>query len=291
MFEAMGVAFGQYRLFKIEDCGRVHSRDAFKIPDFRIVLNDGSQWLIEVKNLYQNTPFVQPFTIREQDISKLNHYAAEMRCELKIAIFWSRWNVWTLVSPAELRKVGNKFQIEFEQALQISGMLNLGDMSIGTTSPLRLRLLADTSKLRILGEDDTANMTIGGVKAFSEQREICDPLEQAIFFKLIEFGRWVCKGPTAVMDESQQLAALEYTWEPEEASDQGFDFIGQLSSLFSKYYARQTVRAGEIVQIEAEFIPDWFDPLMSKDHKSSALPLWRFLIQPNRKKPLRSPAP
>jgi hypothetical protein len=163
--------------------------------------------------------------------------------------------------------------------------MTLGDVSIGTTSPLRLRLFADTSKPRILNPDNTANMTIGDFKAFSEEREIVDSIDRKIFFMLIEYGRWTCEGPTAILDDSQQLEAIEFMWQPEEASDQGFDFIGELSSLFSRYYARQTVKEGEIVQIEAEFVPDWFGPLMSRDYKSSALPLWRFLIQPNREKP------
>ncbi len=145
MFEAMVVGFGKYRLLKIEDCGRVHPKDAFKIPDFRIILNDGSQWLIEVKNLYQKKPFEQHFQIREQDIFKMNRYAEEMRCELKIAIFWSRWGVWTLVAPSELTHVGNKFQVEFGRAVQINEMTTLGDVSIGTTPEFRREVQSPAS--------------------------------------------------------------------------------------------------------------------------------------------------
>lgn len=55
-----------------------------------------------------------------------------------------------------------------------------------------------------------------------------------------------------------------------------------LSTMFSRYYAEHTLGDEGVVQTEAELIPDWFAPLMASDHKSEALPLWRFILQPNR---------
>ena len=51
MFEAMVLSLGRFRLFKTEDIGRVHSATNYRAADFRIVLEDGKQWLIEVKNV------------------------------------------------------------------------------------------------------------------------------------------------------------------------------------------------------------------------------------------------
>lgn len=196
----------------------------------------------------------------------------------------NRWGVWTLVAPSELTRVGNKFQIGFERAVQINEMVNIGDVAIATASPLCLRFYADTSKPRTVNADGTANMTIAGFRFFSQERELVDPIDQKIFFMLTEYGRWVGERPTAIVNDAKQLEAIEFVWQPKETSEQGFDLIGELSYLFSRYYARQTVEEGEIIQIEAQFVPDWFGPLMSQGHKSSALPIWRFLIQPNREK-------
>ena len=52
MFEAMLVSLGDYSLLKPEDAGRIYPSEHFGVPDFRVVLRDGTQWLIEVKNVY-----------------------------------------------------------------------------------------------------------------------------------------------------------------------------------------------------------------------------------------------
>jgi hypothetical protein len=43
MFEALVVSLGQYKLLAKEDTGRVHPEGRFTAPDFRIVLENGTQ--------------------------------------------------------------------------------------------------------------------------------------------------------------------------------------------------------------------------------------------------------
>ena len=45
MFMALVIALGRYSLLKPEDNGRVYPIGAFRAPDFRLVLEDGEQWL------------------------------------------------------------------------------------------------------------------------------------------------------------------------------------------------------------------------------------------------------
>ena len=59
MFEALVVSLGRYRLLKPEDSGRIFPQRGFRAPDFRVVLEDGSNWLIEVKNVFESDPFYQ----------------------------------------------------------------------------------------------------------------------------------------------------------------------------------------------------------------------------------------
>ncbi|MGZ2402991.1 hypothetical protein [Rhizobium ruizarguesonis] len=49
MFEALIVGLGAYKLLKTEDTGIVHPEGQFTSPDFRPILTDGTQWLIDVK--------------------------------------------------------------------------------------------------------------------------------------------------------------------------------------------------------------------------------------------------
>ena len=48
MFEATVLSLGRFRLLKTEDIGRVHAATTYRAPDFRVVLDDGDQWLAEV---------------------------------------------------------------------------------------------------------------------------------------------------------------------------------------------------------------------------------------------------
>lgn len=48
MFEALIVSLGEYKLLKTEDTGVVHPKGLYTAPDFRLVLKDGTQWLIDV---------------------------------------------------------------------------------------------------------------------------------------------------------------------------------------------------------------------------------------------------
>ena len=47
MFEAMLISLGDFSVLKAEDQGRVYPRTGFRVPDFRVVLTDRTQWLIE----------------------------------------------------------------------------------------------------------------------------------------------------------------------------------------------------------------------------------------------------
>jgi hypothetical protein len=70
MFEAMVVAFDCFTLIKTEDAGTMHPEGVYSLPDFRIVLKDDSQVLVEVKNEYRQEPFAQRFDMRASDLEK-----------------------------------------------------------------------------------------------------------------------------------------------------------------------------------------------------------------------------
>ena len=93
MFAALVVSLGHYKLLNREDSGAAHPSGRLQAPDFRIVLNDGSQWLVEVKNFFDPEPGRQVFDLTSDYLGRLQSYADAVRCPLKLAIYWARWRI------------------------------------------------------------------------------------------------------------------------------------------------------------------------------------------------------
>jgi hypothetical protein len=94
MFEAMVVALGSYKLLKAEDTGRINPAGEYRVPDYRIVLEDDEQWLVEVKNVYEEDPLQQLRQIMSPSyLLSLDRYARATRATLKVAVYWARWGI------------------------------------------------------------------------------------------------------------------------------------------------------------------------------------------------------
>jgi hypothetical protein len=282
MFEALVVSLGRYKLLKTEDTGRVHPEGSYTAPDFRVVLRDGTQWLIEVKNVYEGDPLRQRLRLRKADFAKMAAYAATVQCPLKFALYWARWRIWALVDCTSFEPEGDKLAIDMIKAVQLSELAQLGDRTIGTTPPLTLRLMADPSKPRAVAPDGEVMFTINDAKIFCGDDEITDSLERNIAWIFMQYGDWQCSEPHAVLSD-ELLDGIEFVWTPREPANDGenFEMIGTLSAMFSRYYAEQTLKEDGIVQTEADLIPDWLAPLVDREHKTKTLPLWIFVIQPS----------
>lgn len=280
MFEALLISLGQFTLLKPEDTGRIYPPNEFRIPDFRVVLNDGTQWLIEVKNVYEKDPGKQERKLMTPEYyQQLRRYSRAMGAELKLAVYWARWGVWTLVSPTKLVDECGSLSLTMFDAMKANEMGKLGDRTLGTKPPLRFRLVADPSKPRSLEPDGNANFTPSNVQFFCDDIEITDARDREIAWVFVQYGNWEESGPTAILDDDT-LEAIEFCWRPIEQSHDGFAIIGSLSRMFARYFAEQTVRDGDVIRVRAPQKPDWFAPLVSTEYQSEQLPLWRFILQP-----------
>jgi len=131
MFEALVVTLGGVRLIKQEDSGVVHTEDdPLFVPDFHLVLRDGSRYLIEVKNFNPNGDFRKNFTLRRSYLDGLTRYAALMSCSLMIAIYWVGWNLWTLLPADIFQTKREKLSVNFFQAMKSNHMAILGDRDV-----------------------------------------------------------------------------------------------------------------------------------------------------------------
>lgn len=283
MFEAMVVALGRYKLLKAEDTGRVYPAGLYRAPDFRIVLEDDEQWLVEVKNVYEEDPYRQQRQIMTPSyLASLDKYAQATRASLKVAVYWARWAIWTLVSPLDLLDQNGYLKLDMKHAVRFNELGRLGDITIGTTPPLTLRLSANPSKPNTIGPDGLAPFTVGEVTMLSEERVLARPDEREMAWTLMTLGEWAAQDVKAIVIDGK-LSAIEYSWLPNERANEQterFEMIGTLSRMFSRYYAQQASGKSGAAQIELEHRPNWFAPLISSDYKSDALPLWRFIQKP-----------
>ena len=281
MFEALLVSLGEFELLKGEDGGRLFPDDRYRVPDFRTVLKDGSHWLIEVKNVYEREPLEQRrHLFTGPYLERLTAYADATGAELKIAVYWARWSIWTLVSPNRLMGPDGGLDLDMMTAMRVNELSRLGDRTIGTRSPLRLRLTMDEARTNPVDADGEVTFTVGGIQIFCADQEIVEPVEQEIVWVFMQYSRWRSDEPEAILD-GDRLLAIEYRWEPEELTNQGFEIVGSLSGMFAAYYAEHTVDSGEVVQIRAPLRPNWFEPLVSLQTTRRNLPLWTFAQRPN----------
>jgi hypothetical protein len=281
MFEDLVVSLGGYKMLKREDNGHVYSDERCIAPDFRIVLETGETWLVEVKNVYEPEPFEQVRELMTPEYrAALETYAAMAGGALKLAVFWARWSIWTLVSPEQLLSDDGYLILEMGRALQVSELGRLGDRTIGTRAPIIIRFVVNDACSQPINAEGMANVVFAGAETRSGDLEIEDPEDQQLAHLFIEYGEWRETGPHYIV-EGDRLQAVEFRYAPPEVSDQGFEFVGTLSRMFARYFAKETMRDGDVVQLNAPQKPAWFAPIIRRDRKSGALPLWVFELQPN----------
>ena len=281
MFEALVLSLDRYKMFKVEDIGRVHSSDKLRAPDFRVILEDGEQWLIEVKNVWQEAGALGKRRLMSPAYyASLAQYSALTGAKLKLAVYWSSWRIWTLVSPEALLNEQGYLKIDMRAAVLANELSRLGDVYLGTRSPITMRLETSSTPIDANGQ---AEITITGSAVFSEDRKLSKP-EEAMALLLVQFGEWE-EHDLGAKIEDNRVSAIEFQWRPRGENDKqdedGFAMIGSLSRMYAAHYLATTTRNGRITQIEIDDQASWFSPLNREDQKTANLPLWRFVQQPN----------
>lgn len=276
MFEALVIELGNSQFMKLEDAGGGYvTDDTVKIPDFRMVLNDGSQMLIEVKNFYQGDKPEKSFELSQDYFTEILRYSSLVNCDLKFAVYWVVWNMWTLVSPSVFQKTEKKMVLPLVEAMRMNEMAKLGDMSIGTKFPLGIRVVADTTKPRSIDKSGKGSFSIAKIELFCADRVITDKVERNVALYLMIYGNWKEEPLTGLcMDNLPEY--VEYRLMPLKDNKQGFEIIGELSSMFSRFYAQATVEGGKIGQLKIDVTPGSLGQLIPKNYQGKALPLWRF---------------
>jgi hypothetical protein len=273
MFEAMIRSFAQFRVFKHEDNGVVYGDGSFRVPDFRIVLKDGRQWLIEVKNAHFAKIEKQIATMSADYVASLRRYADAVGAPLMLAHYWSKINMWTVVSADRFLTQNGGIKIDFLEAMRFSHMGELGDISISLPGPLIFKGYRQ-------GNED-AEMSGYTWSVWRGNTQLTDPRDIRLANILMRNGSWPIDIPVDknLPDGTHEI---EFHAAVPEESDNGFDNIGFASMIFGNFYRNSTRESGEVTNLLAEPKPEWFEPLRDWDFKSSNLQLRLFKITPSQ---------
>lgn len=278
MFAYMAGSMGNCTLIKQEDGNGIClvADNTMSIPDYRLMLKNKETFFAEVKNCAETS-----LTFKESYIENLRKYADLNGAPLKIAIYWSRLKIWTLVSTDWFSFDNGKYVLDLGKAMAMSEMAKLGDFMIGTKPPLSLRLVMDDTKTSKIDRNSQCLFTIGDVQMFSDGKLIVDKIEQDIAFQLILSGQWSEEERVEIRDD--KIFYIEYEYTPLEPNEeQGFNLVGFLSSIISEKYNSATTHEGQVERLSPQSGPEQFQVYIPEDYKGSVLHLWRFVIQTNQ---------
>lgn len=281
LFAHVAGALGNCRLIKQEDSGEAFTTESnIQAPDYKVVLSDGSQYFIEVKNCH--FPNVKsPYPFKKDYLEKVESYAELHGTQLLFAIYFSRHNKWVLLRKESLSEQKNRYVTDFVNAMAKNEMSILGDRMIATEPNLSIDLVADPSQEATVNEQGEANFIIGGVKIYSAEREITDDLEKSIAFYLMRFGTW-SEGDAEAIYNDGNFTGVRFTATPDfSPEEQVFSMIGELSSMVSSSYGEQTIYERSVIALDTNSDPSVFSVEIPNGYKGKDLPLWQFIMQPN----------
>jgi hypothetical protein len=281
MFAEVVRGLGKAVLLTEDDQGSTWARpsDDLQPGDYRVVLPDGRNLAIEVKN---HRGLTRPLRMKAADLQGLVRYAELTRTEPRVAIYWSRPGLWFLVDPARFTVTGDKASIDMNTAMAENDMADLGDMMIGMVPPLEFRI--DFEETPPYTEFDShgrrqLSATIRGTSISAGGRRLRARAERRLAFYLLWNGRW----PETEHDDfvKGRLKAIRFSFEPEEwRREQGFAILGFYSELIARSFWLRTSEEGVVTRLRAELDPASEGLVIPDDYKSKSLPLWRMRLQP-----------
>lgn len=131
MFSYVASALGHCVAVKEEDAGELYSMNTdLAVPDFRVLTLEGKQFFVEVKNCHKvGTQY--RYRMTRDYLTKLRNYANMFGCELKIAIYWSKYNLWSMVTADAFEFDGVRYSISMGQCMKRNEMTIIGDCMVG----------------------------------------------------------------------------------------------------------------------------------------------------------------
>jgi len=273
-------ALGEAALLKQEDEGSLYYiGEDIIVPDYRIILKDSSQYLVEVKNHHSENIYDE-FVVKKDYYQKLRKYSDLCNVDLKFGIYFSVPNKWALISIDAFNERDDSYTIDFASSIAKSEMALIGDRTIGTRPDLELQLLTNSNEANEIDKDGKAVFTTREINIYSAGHKISDSLEKEIAFYLIQFGDWEEKQAEAIIERGK-LLGMRFIFAPHIETEDNFSLIGTLSTMISNMFKQHTVVDGKVIAVDSHLDPERFKVFIPTHYKGKELPLWRFTIQPN----------
>src|SRR5712691_917989 len=248
MFSYVIASLGRAQMITEEDAGDtlVADPESIRVPDFLVALDDGSSFLVEVKNHHDPR---KSFVLRGSYLTSLEKYAHLVGRLVRLATYWSLPNIWTLVSLSNLPRDGVDARIDFPTAMKRNEMADLGDMQVGTRPPLIFRILTDPTKPRSVDAKGEVHFTIGGVELYCSGVRIESREERNLAYYFMLYSNWTGGEPRAFI-ENNILIHLDFeVAHPAPVVGQEFEMLGFLSSMISRWFNDLTAPSGSIERI------------------------------------------
>lgn len=279
MFSYVIASLGKCKLIKSEDRGDIFTDEDVAIPDYRIVLDNNDQFLVEVKSFYQKK-INSKYRISIKEFDKYKAYSSLVNQKLYFAIFWTKCGIWTVVDCDKFTKYNNSMTISLDIAILNNNMYQFGDYMIGTIPPLTMRIYSDKNSDRSI-KDNHFSLTIDAVKFYCNEILVSDKEEQNIMYNLILFGKWHENFTLHYEDNTKKVDYIEFKYEPEDYEEkQGFAIVGNASEIISNQYIYSTSNnEGKISKIVPFGFSNKFGIHIKQPYIKKDLPLWIFYIQ------------
>lgn len=283
LFGNIAAGLGGCKFIKSEDAGEAFSSEDIQPPDYKLILNDGTHIFIEVKNCNQSRP-QSSVLLDKKNIDKIEAYGGLHGIAVYYAIYYRCVNRWVMLPKSSFIQLKRKYATNLIHSMANNAMGMIGDLMIGTKPDLVFELLVDKSKESSIDEKNKANFIIGDIKIHCNANEIDDQYEKKLAFYFMRFGDWDCGDAEATLDDDGSLYSVKYIFKPDNhknAELNGFDFIGNLSSMITNAFNEVTVSDRQVTSIDTRLEPRDFSITIADDYKGKKLPLWFLNQQPN----------
>lgn len=159
-------------------------------------------------------------------------------------------------------------------------MHSLGDIMLAAIPPLNLRIVADSSKPRLVDAAGKVRFTVGEFQIYCGDKQVIDERERNYAFYFMLYSDWDVK-PEKAVTEGNQLVAFAFNAEPvEPAEDQGFQMLGSISGMISRQFNLLTSHEGTVERLSPTIDSNALGIVVPEDYESDVLPLWRFTLHP-----------
>jgi Holliday junction resolvase len=310
MFAYIAAALGDCILVKSEDSGNaIVSDDAIKIPDYRLVTKAGRHLLVEVKNRHGDK-----LALTKRYVANLAAYAKLAGCELKLAVYWSRNNRWTLLCPEKLPLYNGQYTLTDDQAICINEMSEIGDFGVVTATPILVRVFVDQSKPQQFDKStNNFRATVERLEIYCQDRLIETEIEREIAMFLLKNAELVKSGWVAnvageevvSLDQSFEVRdrdmvksggfgeflsggfakfgreAVEPSFEVRNRDKVDFIVLGIYSSMLSNEYIYRTSSSSGVASFIPNVNPSELGVRIPVGYAGDYLPIVRLAFEPN----------